>query len=339
MDQNREKVIEIATRIYDLDTKVYQCLGSSLGRVYTGRRDDCIESLAVLLSGGRQTYMLRSELALVGNMARTIPDKDECARAMEEYNKILQDVKELPDTFGKVDIMDKERIQLNSIDLRNRFSENDHLIICIGRTQGCAGTDIGFALADALKINFYDTEIFNAVRKRLEAEQDVVPDSLGSDVYPFLNPNPPRSRSSFKEMLNTITRYHGLPKEDAVFFNESDLICSMAKKEDFVIMGRCADLVLANNRIPHISVFITAPFELRVRRIMETHGLDHKKASHLLRQLDRRRGSYYHFYTGSKWGDPVNYDLCLNSACYGIEKSVELIARMINQQIGRPDNP
>ena len=26
----------------------------------------------------------------------------------------------------------------------------------------------------------------------------------------------------------------------------------------------------------------------------------------------------------------VNYDLCINSACYGIEESVELIERMID---------
>ncbi len=25
-------------------------------------------------------------------------------------------------------------------------------------------------------------------------------------------------------------------------------------------MGRCADVILANNHIPHISIFITAPF-------------------------------------------------------------------------------
>ena len=34
--------------------------------------------------------------------------------------------------------------------------------------------------------------------------------------------------------------------------------------------------------------------------------------------------------TGRKWGDAVNYDLCINSACYGIEESVELIERMID---------
>lgn len=30
-------------------------------------------------------------------------------------------------------------------------------------------------------------------------------------------------------------------------------------------MGRCADVVLTNHHIPHISIFITASFDQRVR--------------------------------------------------------------------------
>lgn len=73
-------------------------------------------------------------------------------------------------------------------------------------------------------------------------------------------------KRTLKQMLREFSRYHGLSKKDAVFFNQSDLLCEMAKQEDFVVMGRCADVILTNNRIPHISIFITAPFEQRVRR-------------------------------------------------------------------------
>ena len=96
-------------------------------------------------------------------------------------------------------------------------------------------------------------------------------------------------------------------------------------------MGRCADVILANNHIPHISIFITAPFEQRVHRIMEVNDLDHKKAVRLLKKLDRQHARYYNYYTGQKWGDAMNYDICFNSASYGIEESVEIIERMLNQ--------
>lgn len=95
-------------------------------------------------------------------------------------------------------------------------------------------------------------------------------------------------------------------------------------------MGRCADVILTNNHIPHISIFITAPFERRVQRAMEMHqGMSEKKAKHLLKQLDCQHESYYRFYTGRRWGNADNYDLCINSSAYGIEGSVDFILRMI----------
>ena len=126
-------------------------------------------------------------------------------------------------------------------------------------------------------------------------------------------------------------KYHGLPVQDAIFFNQSDLICDMAKHEDFIVMGRCADVVLTNHHIPHISIFITASFDQSVRRMMEINSLNYKQAEHLLKKLDKRHERYYHAYTGKKWGDAVNYHLCIDSASYGIKESVELIERMINK--------
>ena len=117
-----------------------------------------------------------------------------------------------------------------------------------------------------------------------------------------------------------------------MFFNQSDLICDMAKKEDFIVMGRCADVILTNNHIPHISIFITAPFERRVQHIMELHkDYNEKKAKKMLKQLDRQHQDYYNFYTGRRWGNADNYDLCMNSAAYGITGSVDLILRMLTR--------
>ena len=65
-------------------------------------------------------------------------------------------------------------------------------------------------------------------------------------------------------------------------------------------MGRCADVVLTNHHIPHISIFITASFDQRVRRMMEINSLNYKQAEHLLKKLDKRHERYYHAYTGKK---------------------------------------
>lgn len=337
MEDNREKLVEIAERIYELDLEVYRLVGSSLGRAFTADRRTCVENLVNLMRLRPQGHLLRSELAMISNMARTIRSKEDKSRMMTKYDQILKDIAALPDTFGHVEIVDNERAKLNTANLRQKFSEDDHLIICIGRTHGSAGNDIGFALADALHINYYDVEIFNEVLKRLEAEKDKVKDRAGATLETQSGMMENKYQKDFeavggiKERFKAFNRYHGLRKEDAVFFNQSDLLCKMAKEEDFIVMGRCADMILANNHIPHISIFITAPFEQRVRRLMEVNNVDFKHAVRELRKLDRRHERYYHYYTGHKWGDAVNYDICFNSASYGIEESVEIIERMLNQ--------
>ena len=331
MNENQAQFSVLARRIYDLDAEVYAILGSGLGRVFTGSREDTIRELVRVMGDVTMGHYLRSEMALIGNMARTIPDKAQRSRIMSRYNEILTELAALPQSFSSVDIRNEEIASLNSANLGTRFGADNHLIICIGRTYGCAGTDIGFALADKLHINYYDSEIFTEVLERLEAEKSSVRDRASFAHHQNLNRSLGRDRRTLKEHFEDFNRYHGLPKEDAVFFNQSDLLCDMAKKEDFIIMGRCADVILTNHRIPHISIFINAPFDTRARHVMQTDDVDYKGACKLLKKLDRQHRRYYEFYTGRKWGSAVNYDLCINSASYGIDGSVQLIERIINQ--------
>ena len=64
------------------------------------------------------------------------------------------------------------------------------------------------------------------------------------------------------------------------------------------------------------------------KKIYEINRKEYDK----IRKMDHKHQNYYHSYTGKHWGDAINYDLCINSACYGIEESVELIERLINRQ-------
>lgn len=143
MEDNQKKYTELANRIYDLDGAVYECVGSSLGRTFTGGRERTVRTLSMLMYTKPDGHLLRSELALISNMARTIKNKEEKSRMMTEYNEILMEIEKLPDVFGKVDILDDERVRLNLAAKREKLSENDHLVICISRTQGSAGNDIG----------------------------------------------------------------------------------------------------------------------------------------------------------------------------------------------------
>ena len=108
------------------------------------------------LHSRQNSSRIRSELALISNMARTIPDHDTRHDIMVRYNNIVEEIAELPTGFADGDILDPKIADLNTVNLKDRFKTGDHLIICIGRSCGCGGNEIGFALADKLRMNFYD---------------------------------------------------------------------------------------------------------------------------------------------------------------------------------------
>ena len=47
---------------------------------------------------------------------------------MKKYDEILKEIAELPASFGKVEILDENRAKLNTANLRQKFSKDDHLL-------------------------------------------------------------------------------------------------------------------------------------------------------------------------------------------------------------------
>ncbi len=326
----------LAERIYELDQETYQAVGSALGRVFDDDKDHCVTRIAHYLKYYDLEHIVQAEMALIGNMARTIEDKEIRKEIMVKYDAILQEMKSMGRTFGSEDIITEDRDGLARLVKEVREKEGNHLIICISRTYGSAAAQIGLALADSLKLNFYNAEIFKTVLARLEAEQDGVEDEAfyyvpdapdKKDAGPAVHFE--NEKKGFRDRLKSLYRYHGLSRRDAVFFNQSDLILNLAKKEDFVIMGRCADAILENNHIPHISIYITAPLEQRIQRVMSMNHLSYKDALKQIKKCDRRHEVYYRYYTSRRWGRASNYDLCFNSSIHGIEGSAQFIVNVL----------
>ena len=192
-------------------------------------------------------------------------------------------------------------------------------VITISREFGSGGHTIGKMVAEKLGIPCYDAEIIQEMAKETGFSPDYVKEAGEYAPGSFL----------FAAFSN---RMFGPTNEDILWERQYRVITELAEKGPCVIIGRCADVILTNNHIPHISIFITAPFERRVQHIMELHkDYNKKKAQKMLKQLDRQHQDYYNFYTGRRWGNADNYDLCMNSAAYGITGSVDLILRMLTR--------
>ena len=103
-----EARMALAKRIYELDARVYQILGSGLGRVFNNQEESTCRNLAELMADPGKLHYLRSEIALIGNMARTIPDRQVRARIMKRYEAIVQEIDGLVGSFGEEDILDED---------------------------------------------------------------------------------------------------------------------------------------------------------------------------------------------------------------------------------------
>ena len=196
------------------------------------------------------------------------------------------------------------------------------LIITIGREYGSGGREIGQAVAKALGIAFYDKQIISLAAKKSGLSDE------------FIANNEQRMRGGLMHNLAAASAYSGgffssqfLPLSESIFISQAQVIRDIANKESAVIVGRCADYIL-DGRQNTINVFIHAPQEKRVERIMKLHGVDEAAAIKEIQISDKERGNHYFRYTDRKWGKAQNYDVCINSALMGIDKTVEMLVDM-----------
>ena len=76
-------------------------------------------------------------------------------------------------------------------------------------------------------------------------------------------------------------------------------------------------------------VFIHADLDARVRRIARIHDMTDAKAKDIIIKTDKKRASYYNYYTNKKWSDAESYELCLNSGELGVEGTAQALEQYV----------
>lgn len=195
-----------------------------------------------------------------------------------------------------------------------------NLVITIGRQCGSGGKKIGHKLAEELGIKCYDKELLNLAAKH---------SGLCEELFETHDEKP---TSSFLYSLvmdtyslgYTTSAYMDMPINHKIFLAQFDTIKKLADEESCVIVGRCADYALAD--YPNtVSVFISGNEPEKIAYLKELYRVDDAKAKDIMTKTDKKRASYYNYYSSKKWGDARSYDLCLNSSVVGVEGAVSTI--------------
>lgn len=192
----------------------------------------------------------------------------------------------------------------------------DKRVMTIGRQYGSNGRSIAKELAQRLGVHYYDKELIKLAGER----SDIPYEELLKVDEKRANP----WRYPVEDDMQMENRFRFEPMNDVLFDTEAGIIEELAKKEDCIIIGRCANHIL-KGRTGCTSVFIHAAFDTRVQNIMKRASIDEKAARNLVKKLDKQRRYYYNYYTDHKWDDMGQYDFCIDSKSVGREQILDIL--------------
>lgn len=193
-----------------------------------------------------------------------------------------------------------------------KINNKTNVVITISREYGSGGRYIGELVAKKLGLKLYDKEIITKLSETTGLSTEYIEKH--------------EQKTSILDNLNN-GYYYNLNNNDELFIKESNLIKELAKKP-CVIIGRCADYILKNQK-NIIKIFIYSNMEDKIKRATKYYKIDKNKAEKEINKINKLRSNHYKHYTNQEWNNPENYDLCINSDTLGVEETANLICKLI----------
>ena len=207
---------------------------------------------------------------------------------------------------------------------------NEKYVINIGRQLGSGGREIGVKLAKELGIAFYDKELIELASQEsglckefFEKADEKASQSLIGGLF----------GTRFPFITEGSMPYSNCLSNDALFKIQSDVIRRLAEEHSCLFVGRCADYILRDD--PRcVNVFISASMADRIQRIMTRRNISKDEAEELIEKMDKRRSTYYNYYSYNTWGAAATYHLCIDSSVLGIDGTTAFIKEFAMKKLG-----
>lgn len=203
---------------------------------------------------------------------------------------------------------------------------NEKFAITIGRQFCSGGHVIGEKLAEKLNIKFYDKELIALASKESGFSEKVFEKADEKPTNSFLY-----SVAIGSYPVNSMFFQHNdLLTNDKLFITQSKVIKKIAAQNSCVILGRCSDYVLREEK-KLVRVFLRADMEFRIERFKKLFSDNlPKDITAQIIKTDKKRASYYSYYTGNEWSSLENYDLIINTSKIGFDNTVDQIINFLN---------
>ncbi|MEN6473715.1 MAG: cytidylate kinase-like family protein [Syntrophaceae bacterium] len=205
--------------------------------------------------------------------------------------------------------------------------EHQHSVITLSRQMGSGGTYIGYLLAKELGFKYADREILRQAAQYLKTDEGYLDrfegrsSGLLANILRGLSLGTPETISPYP--LNR-------PVYDKDLFTlECKIMNDMADLHDVVIIGRGGFYALRNR--PGVTrVFIHAPLDFRIKRLMEVQNItDNRQARADIEESDQSRAKFIRDMVGVNWTDSLNYHIAIDSSRVSCEASVRMIMKLM----------
>jgi len=187
------------------------------------------------------------------------------------------------------------------------------MIITIARLCGCGALHVGESLAKHYGIPFYTRQTL----MQFAQEKGVL-----SEMDDFFEERPVNELlvAISSELSDTRTGTTEKPMK---------VLLDLIGTKDCIIIGRCGNYIF-RHRPDLTSVFLKGDLDTRIANIQKENNLSLRDARDFVNDADDRRVRYHNFYTGLRWGNASDYDICLDSCRLGTEQTAEMIERYID---------
>ena len=198
--------------------------------------------------------------------------------------------------------------------------------------MGSGGSYIGYLVAKQLGFAYVDRQILHQAAEQLGTHAGALQEHdekscglMDNILQAFLFGTPEAAY---------VPRWSRPVYDRDLFAMESRIMRRIAEQHNAVIAGRAGFHVLRD--VPGaIHVFIHAPLEFRIERIMKAQRIaDIREARRKLKEADQRRRKFVRDMTGADWTDARNFHLCINAGTIGFDASVEMIVRLVDERMG-----
>ncbi len=193
-------------------------------------------------------------------------------------------------------------------------------IITISREFGSGGRELGELIAKKLGVACFDKEIISTVADRSQLDEHYVEAVL--------------DRGMFREMI-PVTHGHSIVHTSTITHTarqiieeQHKIINEIAERSDCVIVGRNADIFLAEHKPLRLFVYATDEAKLaRCRnRAPEDEHLNDRALKRNIKRINKARARTHAFYSDIPWGDKRGYHLCVNTTDTDIEMLAGILA-------------